>query len=114
MRSRTPAIALALVLAATLAGLVRSAEDDRTGTLNGEVVGIDASGSMVTVRCNSDEREDAGKTVSFAVNEKTTILKDGKPIPLSELDAGDHVTVNYTSQEGSNVALAIGVHEERA
>jgi hypothetical protein len=52
--------------------------------------------------------------MSFTVNEKTKILKSGEPIELGEIDEGDHVTVNFQNQEGQNVALAIGVHEEQA
>lgn len=97
-------LATAIVLAAAILSPVLAGE---TETFTGNVTAINAETMMVTVKADESE-------VSFAVNEKTEIMRDGSKIELSEIKAGDSVTVNYTESDGSQVAVTIGVHTDKA
>ena len=112
MRNKMFAVSIALLLVGLLATATlaqgtpqpqEKQEKKATLQLSGEVVSVDGAGNSLTVR----GKDEASST--FKVNAGTQILRDGKPIKLGDLAAGDKVTVTYEKQAQSNVAVMIGV-----
>jgi hypothetical protein len=98
------ALAVGLTLAAQEGGA-------KAMTMTGRLVSVDVKSSTVVVKPEADAA--SGRDVSFSVGAKTKILKDGKPVALTDLKAGDQLTIEYESVSGKNVALAIGVVPQR-
>ncbi len=98
---------LGLVLGLALA----AQEGPKTMTVNGQLVSVDAKASSVVVKAES--AAGAARDMSFGIGPKTSILKDGKPVSLAALVPGDKVAVEYESMSGKNMALAIGVVQNK-
>ncbi|MFH0775181.1 MAG: hypothetical protein V2A53_06815 [bacterium] len=71
--------------------------------LSREVVSVDATANTITVK------NKAGKVETLNVAPKAKIKKAGKIITLSEVSAGDKVTIAYKTEAGQKVAVSISV-----
>ena len=52
-------------------------------------------------------RSEAGDTLRLDVDPQTTVLKDGEPATLGDLEQGAKVKVSYTTEQGQTVATRI-------
>ena len=73
--------------------------------LRGDVVSIDAEANTITVTDKS------GKSETLNVDAKVKILKE---LTLSEVSAGDKVTVSYKTKAGKKTVTAIKVKAKKA
>ena len=74
----------------------------------GQIASVDAASKMLTLK---EPPEVPGQPTNFVLNEKTSITREDKPIPLADLRSGDEVTVEYTQQGTKNVAQSVIVEE---
>ena len=90
----------------------------------GQVVSSDSSSNTLVVKVDnktgmgssgsagnagSGMGNPSGEDMSFVVGPDTKILKGSKKASLSEVSSGDHVTVNYRTVGGKNMAVSIGI-----
>jgi len=74
----------------------------------GEIGAIDLEKSILVVKQLKDEKAQTYDNVTISIAAATAIDKDGTKAGLSELKAGDKVSVEYTANaEGVNVATSI-------
>lgn len=96
---------LSTLLAFALAGAVVAGT---TMTTRGDIAAVDAKMSRLTVNAPK------GEAIVFQINEKTTILRDGEKIELTDIAVGDKAIVNYEQAEDTKVAVAIGIERKAA
>ncbi|HEX4826129.1 MAG TPA: hypothetical protein VFV19_17655 [Candidatus Polarisedimenticolaceae bacterium] len=82
--------------------------DSRSNTLVVKVDSKTAMGSTGSTGSNMGTIPSA-EDMSFVVGPDTKILKGSKKSSLSEVASGDHVTVNYRTVGGKNMAVSIGI-----
>jgi Cu/Ag efflux protein CusF len=70
--------------------------------VTGEVTAVDMKDSMVTVKGKKGD-------VVVMVNEKTKIMMEKEKKTLSDMKAGDKVTVKYSEMDGRNIAKSIAM-----
>jgi len=111
------AMKLALVCLAVL-GLVgvalpvyaQGAAQEKITSVSGEVVSVDLVKSEVVVRHLKDVATNIYENITFSVAPETKITKGDATLKLSDLKAGDKVTVKYTTdvlgkQKVENIAV---------
>jgi 3-dehydroquinate synthase class II len=81
----------------------RAGQDQDLKALSGKISQVDASRGLFEVK------DSAGNAMAITVTQQTKITKDGKPIQLSELKAGDTVSVEYSQEGGNAVAKSVTV-----
>jgi Cu/Ag efflux protein CusF len=88
------------------------AADAQLATATGHLASVDASARTLVVKVE----EHPGEThdMTFTLDEKTKIVKDGAAIAARELNPGDSVTVTYRNADGKNVVVNIGVGSKPA
>lgn len=79
----------------------------KTFIRNGQVVSVDATANQLVLKGRKAD------TV-FVVTAKTNIMKSGKEISLSDIVAGDRVTVAYRNKDDKSVATSIKVQVPKA
>ena len=110
MKSVVAFVSLALMLASPVL-----AEQGEVMTVAGTTAAIESGKLTVQVTKTPDApKVEAGGKVTFSVDDRTEIMKDGKPIELAEIQVGDPVSVNYQEAGGSYMALSIGVKSQAA
>lgn len=67
-------------------------------TLEGTIKSVDAAKSSLTVT------DKGGKDVTVSVNKDAKITLDGKAAKLSDLKAGQHVTVTHEANKASAIS----------
>jgi len=82
-------------------------------TASGEVVSVDAKTKSLLVKVENDPAGQS-RDLTFAVGQETKILKDSQPIALSDIKAGDKVTVSFRTASGKNMAMSIDVQTKPA
>lgn len=92
-------------------GLV--AGETAMSTQEGQITAVNVDNGTVTIQSTTED-ESGEKEVSFTVNDRTEIIKDGQTIGLEEMEPGDRVAVQYEEAEGTRVALSIGILRDRA
>src|SRR5262245_59323073 len=100
-------VSLVLVLATTV--LAQAPKPD-VRTVAGTTAAV--GDGMLTVQVTKSPDAQPGGKVTFSVDDRTEIMKDGKPIQLGEIKVGDSVSVNYQEAGGSYMALSIGVNSQ--
>ena len=76
--------------------------------VTGEVVSVDAANNSFVIRETLKDKSNKEITISLAPNAK--IMLAGKTATISQLAAGDHVTVSYTpSADGKNMAHTVSI-----
>lgn len=106
-RNRVLRITVAIAVTALLVAPSVAAME----TLRGEIAEVNPEQSTLTVSIASSDA--SGDSMTLQVREDTRIFRDGATIELSELTAGEQVTVNYEKDNGTYVALAIAVGGEQ-
>jgi len=66
-------------------------------SVSGEVVSVDLVKSEVVVKQLKDVVTSTYENITFAVAPETKIIKDDATLKLSDLKAGDKITVKYTT-----------------
>lgn len=92
-----------------------SQEEKNLGELSGTVEKIDAEKKLLTVQeaaeAAAPEGEKAGKSMVFAINDKTMIMDGSRTLSLEELEVGRQVRISYKKPLfgflGRNVARSI-------
>ena len=76
--------------------------------VSGEVVSVDAPGNSFVIR--ETLKDKSNKEITIVCEPGTKIMMTGKTASLSELAAGDHVTVSYApSSDGKNLAKSVNI-----
>lgn len=76
--------------------------------ISGEIVSVNAEESTIVVRYSEDEQ--AYEEVTLQVTEETLIEENGQPAEISDLDAGDDVSLVYTTDTtGGKIADSIWI-----
>jgi hypothetical protein len=112
MKSLVALVSLALMLASPV--LAQNAE---VMTVAGTTAAVAVEAGKLTVQVTKSPdapKVEAGNNVTFSVDDRTEIMKDGKPIELGEIKVGDAVSVNYEESGGGYMALSIGVKSQAA
>ncbi|MCI0665016.1 MAG: DUF5666 domain-containing protein [Acidobacteria bacterium] len=71
--------------------------------LSGKVSAVDAGKGLFEVK------DASGNAIAITVTQQTKMTKDGKPISLSDLKAGDTVSVEYNHDGGNAIAKSVTV-----
>lgn len=103
--------AMAAVLTMILSTAVMAWQASPSESFMGEVSTVDAQGMTLTVKQATGE----SNTMTFQINAETTIegtAPEEGSLSLSDLEAGDQVTVTYVEHEGSHLARMISVESE--
>jgi hypothetical protein len=74
--------------------------------IGGEIVSVDTTAKTISLKYKSGKTE---KTETFAINPKVIVNKAGKSIALTDLSAGEKVSVGYETKAGKNIATRITV-----
>jgi hypothetical protein len=85
-----------------LAGYALAAEETEVEEIVGEIVSLDLTANMVTIKTRQRE-------MSVYVNEKTPITMGREEKLFPDLKVGDRVKVHYTTVEGKELAERIMV-----
>jgi hypothetical protein len=91
---------------ATIANTVvqeATSQEQELKALSGKVSSVDAGRGLFEVKDTS------GNAMAITVNQQTKMTKDGKPISLSDLKAGDTVSVEYSHDGGNAIAKSVTV-----
>jgi len=78
----------------------------KTKAIGGEIVSVDTTAKTISLKYKSGKTE---KTETFEINPKLTVKKAGKIIALTDLSAGEKVSVGYEIEAGKKVATRITV-----
>jgi hypothetical protein len=76
--------------------------------VSGEVVSVDNTGNSFVIR--ETLKDKSSKEITIVCETGTKIMMLGKAASLSQLAAGDHVTVSYSaSADGKNMAKSVNI-----
>jgi hypothetical protein len=92
-----------LLLFVAAVGSSANAQEQDLKALSGKVSAVDAGRGLFEVKDTS------GNAIAITVTQQTKMTKDGKPISLSELKAGDTVSVEYNTDGGNAIAKSVTV-----
>ena len=112
---KRPAVILFVALfvlscASVFAGSAPSSSSSKSHSthVSGEVVSVDAAGNSFVIR--ETLKDKSNKEITIVCAAGTKISMTGKSATLSELAAGDHVTVSYApSADGKNMATSVSI-----
>ena len=77
-------------------------------SVSGEVVSVDAANNSFVIR--ETLKDKSNKEITIVCEAGTKIMMASKTATLSELAAGDHVTVSYSSStDGKNMAKSVNI-----
>jgi hypothetical protein len=89
------------------------AQESQLGEVSGEIVSVNTHDSSLIIKQIEDETSQSYSTQTFSVEKSASISKGNSVMILSNLKAGDKVTIAYTTtSEGVKVARTITVMEE--
>jgi hypothetical protein len=88
-------------------GIQEGPGQEQLKALSGKISQVDAGKGLFEVK------DAAGNAIAISVNQQTKMTKDGKPISLSDLKAGDTVSVEYNTEGGNAVAKSVTVRSGR-
>jgi hypothetical protein len=74
---------------------------EKTPILRGEIVTVDTSANVITVKSKS------GKVEAFRVDPKATLIKAGKTISLKDLTSKEKIDLTYKTEAGKEIATRI-------
>jgi Cu/Ag efflux protein CusF len=103
-------LAISMILAPAVSAAVASPDGAVMATAGGQIASIDAAAKSLVVKVNDPTAPP--QELSFVVADDAKIIKNGTAVPLSELKAGDKVTVTYRAQNGQNLVVNIGVESK--
>src|SRR5262245_34515496 len=98
-----PMLLFLFVAALGAAAIANTRQDQDLKALSGKISTVDAGKSQFEVKDTS------GNAMAITVTQQTKIMKDGKPIQLSDLKAGDTVSVEYSQEGGNAIAKSVTV-----
>jgi hypothetical protein len=85
-----------------------SSSKPHSSHVSGEVVSVDAPGNSFVIR--ETLKDKSNKEITIVCEPGTKITLTGKTATLSQLAAGDHVTVSYSpSADGKNMAHSVSI-----
>ena len=82
---------------------LKEAQIEKTSALGGEIVSVDTTANTITVKYKS------GKTETLKIDPKMTVKKTGKTIALTDLSAGEKISVSYRTEAGKKIATGVTV-----
>ena len=98
-------LTLSILLLVALAMTAFAGEKMDVESTSGEITSVNASEATFTVR----SAEDGSEQMTFHIDDRTKIIRDGRESNLNDLAAGDKVTVNYKQDDkGRFLALSVG------
>ena len=90
-----------------------SSSKSHSTSVSGEVVSVDTTGNSFVIR--ETLKDKSNKEITIVCAPGTKIMMTGKTASLSQLAAGDHVTVSYTaSADGKNMAKSVNIAKPHA
>jgi hypothetical protein len=81
--------------------LTKEARVEKASALGGEIVSVDTTANTITLKYKS------GKTETLKIDPKMTVKKAGKTIPLTDLSAGEKISVSYRTEAGKKIATSV-------
>jgi len=106
-------VALAGALLGAMSGTLEAQLAQGLMRASGKVAVVDVQESLLRLETEPGARQpgtpSAIQPTLFVIDEKTRITESGKPAKLPELEAGEHVTVEYIAQGGRNLARLITI-----
>ena len=105
---RTVGILLAAMFVLSCASVFAAGSAPKAHSVSGEVVSVDAANNSFVIR--ETLKDKSNKEITIVCEAGTKIMMASKAATLSELAAGDHVTVSYTaSTDGKNMAKSVNI-----
>jgi hypothetical protein len=98
-----PMLLVLFVAAMGNIGLAQEGAGQDLKSLSGKISQVDAGKGLFEVK------DASGNAQAITVTPQTKMIKDGKPISLSDLKAGDTVSVEYSQDGGNLVAKSVTV-----
>lgn len=81
-----------------------------TKEVSGTIASVNLENSAIVVNYFKDEKTPVYESVTVYIRNSTFIEKDGKAVAVTEIKAGDEVTVEYAVDKmGKNIASAIRI-----
>lgn len=90
------------------APIEEKAEDVSAGAVKGDVVSIDLEKSIIVIKQTLDEASSASEDVIYSIDANTVVTKNGDKIAISDLKAGDKISLIYSAgEEGKKIVSLI-------
>jgi hypothetical protein len=105
---KTAVILFAAMFVLSCASVFAASSAGKTHSVSGEVVSVDAANNSFVIR--ETLKDKSNKEITIVCEPGTKIMMASKTATLSELAAGDHVTVSYSSStDGKNMAKSVNI-----